>query len=1262
MKHKLLITAASLMFAISASAQWTKPTVSFVDMAEDGETTQYLYNVGTGMFFAGHNDYNTRASVAEKGDQIRIKKIEESEEGFYTFGCYPATYVNKNAWLYVSGNDWNAMWVDGTLASENYPGTESWIITKVGDAYKFSNDNINQNYELDPTTATLGVSEIFQRATGDTRCYIYYPHDVTFTVSHPDGDEDVVENPFSGNFYDEWKFVSEEEYANYSAKLETYNAALSLKAAIDDAESKYAGIDLTSPKAVYNNTASTTEELKAAEAEIAGIIVDFQKDLATAENPVDLTAKIINPKFGPEGSTPDFTGWKGTPFGAGGTTWSNAEHYGKTFDSYQDIEGLPAGVYMVACNGYTRYQNAQADFDAWKAGTPAETKIYLSCETNGKFSTPVKHVSEGGSLDAPIGGNGTTTVKYTDEDGIEHTLYCPNLMITANDYFHDGTNRYRNEAYGALAEGETLRIGLINEKATGSDWSIFDDFELYYFGNGEDAYQLWGTRVAELYAIDFNNPYGAQEKARYDVAINALKNSTNKEEIMKAVADFEGIPDLITESFKAYAAYVDKVEWALEQLTELENDGADPELTAELADYLQASASDNDELDYGFPNGCANYIIDLENGALEGRLTTEQITEETAYLDEMVKRIVKEVGSQKGKNVTNLLTNPSFKDGFTGWTTNGIGNVGGKDFFKNVEVYQNVIDCRQTVKDVAPGVYAISVKAFVRPGENGTFDGSEEINNVFLFMNQFSTPIQNISADAMPEEDAKDGENCYVNDGGGGWPNDYNLAGYGWIPNSMDGASYAFNAGRYEQKCYGLVGEDGVMTIGITSNGVNINPSWCLWADFKLTYMAKDEEALQSIIEHYAEQAANIENAGIPDMEALNAAIEKAQNATDGDAMYTALFELIDAYNTALESVKQYETALDAYNNLMNVLTEYEEKATQEAKDNANKMLEDYAEVENYAYAGADLADIVSKLNGAAAKLKLPNIEGASDDTPVDLTGVIVNPTYVDANSDGWQGSVPSHANYNRTDMVEYWHATCNQYQTLYALPAGTYELTVNAYNRYNDNAQTDYDNLSKKDEVQTGQVYVTINGKEVAIPVRMISEGARADWTGLAGSTSTITLADGTQAYTPNNMQGAGACFEDGDPVLDENGDPVIDENGNEVKTPKSDELNYINRIVFELTEDTDVTIGIKNSANNAWMIWDNWKLTYFGTDSKKVPTGDGKPGDVNEDTKVDISDIVAIINQIAGTATYKNADVNGDKKVDISDIVAVINIIAAQ
>ena len=55
--------------------------------------------------------------------------------------------------------------------------------------------------------------------------------------------------------------------------------------------------------------------------------------------------------------------------------------------------------------------------------------------------------------------------------------------------------------------------------------------------------------------------------------------------------------------------------------------------------------------------------------------------------------------------------------------------------------------------------------------------------------------------------------------------------------------------------------------------------------------------------------------------------------------------------------------------------------------------------------------------------------------------------------------------------------------------------------------------------------------------------------------------------------------------------------------------------------------------------------------------------PYNVNADGNVDISDIVAVINTIAGDTTYKvRADVNQDQKIDISDIVAIINFIAQQ
>ncbi len=74
-----------------------------------------------------------------------------------------------------------------------------------------------------------------------------------------------------------------------------------------------------------------------------------------------------------------------------------------------------------------------------------------------------------------------------------------------------------------------------------------------------------------------------------------------------------------------------------------------------------------------------------------------------------------------------------------------------------------------------------------------------------------------------------------------------------------------------------------------------------------------------------------------------------------------------------------------------------------------------------------------------------------------------------------------------------------------------------------------------------------------------------------------------------------------------------------------------------------------------------DGW--TYRFNVTFKGESAAGKPGDVNEDGNVDINDVVAIINVMAGTADWKNANVNGDEQgVDINDVVAVINIMAAQ
>ena len=57
------------------------------------------------------------------------------------------------------------------------------------------------------------------------------------------------------------------------------------------------------------------------------------------------------------------------------------------------------------------------------------------------------------------------------------------------------------------------------------------------------------------------------------------------------------------------------------------------------------------------------------------------------------------------------------------------------------------------------------------------------------------------------------------------------------------------------------------------------------------------------------------------------------------------------------------------------------------------------------------------------------------------------------------------------------------------------------------------------------------------------------------------------------------------------------------------------------------------------------------------------GKPGDVNHDNSVNVSDIMAIVNYILGSKPSvffeKEADINHDNSINVSDIMAIVNYI---
>ena len=69
----------------------------------------------------------------------------------------------------------------------------------------------------------------------------------------------------------------------------------------------------------------------------------------------------------------------------------------------------------------------------------------------------------------------------------------------------------------------------------------------------------------------------------------------------------------------------------------------------------------------------------------------------------------------------------------------------------------------------------------------------------------------------------------------------------------------------------------------------------------------------------------------------------------------------------------------------------------------------------------------------------------------------------------------------------------------------------------------------------------------------------------------------------------------------------------------------------------------------------------SYFEGEIEVLPSPDFIRGDVNNDGKVNVSDVTALINMILGTlpVDQARADVNEDTSVNVSDVTALINLI---
>ncbi len=181
---------------------------------------------------------------------------------------------------------------------------------------------------------------------------------------------------------------------------------------------------------------------------------------------VDITDSYIkNPRY----DNNNYSDWEGTQL-SGYNPMGNAEHYEKTFNTYQVLQGLPAGKYRLSLNAFYRIGSSANDFSLYNSGqwkNNQHAKLYAksSVADYEVGISPASKDKKTSSLGGEVSQVGTT-VKY----------YIPNNMEAANYWFEAGY--YLNQLECEVGDDGVLTIGIYKNEYVSQDWICIDNWKL----------------------------------------------------------------------------------------------------------------------------------------------------------------------------------------------------------------------------------------------------------------------------------------------------------------------------------------------------------------------------------------------------------------------------------------------------------------------------------------------------------------------------------------------------------------------------------------------------------------------------------------------------------------------------------------------------------------------------------------------------------------------------------------------------------------
>jgi hypothetical protein len=241
-------------------------------------------------------------------------------------------------------------------------------------------------------------------------------------------------------------------------------------------------------------------------------------DEANDDNPVECTTAIINPAY-IDGNDNGWTG--GAAINAEAT---DAEMYNKVFDYYQVLEGMPEGTYQVTVQGYYRAGSAAVDYSTYVEDPSANNNalLYAIGENDDVCSVPLKRLASEAEAYESL-PDGYAWAKTNE-------LAVPNSMTTGGEIFQTanektGLNYYAdNRVTVKVGADEKLTIGLKKETKIDTDWTLWTNWQLFYFGKNSsktpDTTGINEVSPAKAVKTEFFNLNGARiNKAQKGIVI-----------------------------------------------------------------------------------------------------------------------------------------------------------------------------------------------------------------------------------------------------------------------------------------------------------------------------------------------------------------------------------------------------------------------------------------------------------------------------------------------------------------------------------------------------------------------------------------------------------------------------------------------------------------------------------------------------------------------------------------------------------------------